>query len=181
MLEKGLVMLRSFSSCLLAFALVSSTVYAAAAEPRSGHQSASKFTISMSRTSLRKLIEKGDFDGGHRVRALPIESVRFGKSELWLARPGREFKNVSEIVGYLNSIGLEPVGYRELLEFTIQEPKILADGETVYALGSPAAFMNGTVSWQCVGLKDGRRFVSDTVEGEGWPANAFYLAKRKSK
>lgn len=178
MLEKRLVMLRSFSSCLLAFALVFSSVYDASAEPQTGHQSARKFTVRLSRMSLRRLIEKSDFEGGRRVRVTPIESVKFGKNELWLARPAKAFKTASEAVGYLHSIGLEPVGYRELLEFAIQEPKTLAEGETIYALGSPAVFMSGVVSWQCVGIKDGRRFVSDTVESEGWPANAYYLAKR---
>jgi hypothetical protein len=179
MLERKSVMPRSFYSFFLAFSLVFSSARAAPDASPIIHPIIGKFKVLLSRSPLNVLIERGKFEGGHRVRALPVESVKLGKTELWLVRPAKEFKNAPEIVGYLNSIGLEPVGYRELLEFTIQEPKLLAEGETVYALGSPAAFMCGTVSWQYVGLKDDRRFVSDTVESEGWPANAYYLAKQK--
>lgn len=98
---------------------------------------------------------------------------------MWLVRPAKEFKDVSEIIGYLSSIGLDPVGYHELLEFAIQKPKLVAKGETVYALGSPAALPSGSISWQCYGVNDAGRFLSDVVQGDSWSADSFYLAKGK--
>jgi|GEM_PF-3134306 hypothetical protein len=173
-------MFRYCSLFLLAIAFVSSSVLAAPTASRTARSSASEITVNISRTPVRKLIEEGKFEGGHRVRVIPGESIKPGKRQLWFVRPAKEFKSVVEIVGYLNSIGLEPAGYRELLEFAIQEPNILVEGETVYALGSPAKLTSGADSWQCVGTKDNRRFVSDTVEGEDRPTNAYYLAKRKT-
>ena len=172
-------MFRSFSLFLSVIALVFSSMAAPLAEPRDIHPSAAEVTVNMSRAPLRVLLEKGNFDGGRLIRAAPVESVKFGKRGLWLVRPAKEFKNVSEIIGYLNSIGLEPAGYRELLEFAVQMPNFLKNSEAVYALGSPVELPSGAVSWQYYGMKDDKRFLSDVVEGEGWPINSYYLAKRK--
>jgi len=153
---------------------------AASVELQGIHANAVPAMVTMSRMPLRVLVEKGEFEGGRLIRATPVESVKkFGKRELWLVRPAKEFKGVSEIIGYLNSIGLEPAGYRELLEFAIQVPNFLKNGEVVYALGSSASLQSGVVAWQYFGMKDGKRFLSDVVDGEGWPIKSYYLAKRK--
>ena len=172
-------MFRSFPLFLLVIALVFSPSAVSSADSPDNHSSASEVTVNMSRTPLRVLIEKGNFDGGHRVRATPVESIKFGKRKLWLVRPAVEFKDASAIIGYLNLIGLEPAGYRELLELAIQKPDMLKNGEAVCAFGSPASLQSGVVSWQCYGMKDEKRFLSDAVEGDGWNGNSYYLAKRK--
>jgi hypothetical protein len=179
MSDKGEAMFRSFPLCLLVIAFVFSPSAISSAEPRDIHSSASEVPVNISRTPLLVLVKKGNFDGGVSVRATPVESIKFGKRELWLVRPATEFKDASEIIGYLNSIGLEPAGYHELLELAVQKPDMLKNGEAVYALGSPAELPSGAVSWQCYGMKDDKRFLSDAVDGAGWPINSYYLAKRK--
>jgi len=172
-------MFRSFSLFLSVIALVFSPAAISSAEPRVIHPSATEVEVNIGRTPLHVLIEMGNFDGGVSVRETPDKSIKVGKRELWLVGPAKEFKDVSAIIGYLNLIGLEPIGYHELVVFAIQKPDMLKNGEAVCALGSPASPQSGAVSWQCYGIKDGKRFLSDGVGGEEWPINSYYLAKRK--
>jgi hypothetical protein len=177
--DKEIGMFRSFSLYFLAFMPVFSAVAASSAEPQRVHATAVPITIVMSRSTFSALIKKGNFDSGRCIRAMPAESVKFGKRDLWLVHPAREFKDVSEVVAYLNSIGLEPAGLREMLELAVQKPELLKNGETVYAFGSPAKLPSGEVSWQCCGKDEkGRFFLSDVVKDDGRKTDPYYLAKR---